>query len=105
MVTHSSGAPHELTSTMAALSAGIIGLVNLILTCRPFTRLRVAVCTVMCAAYVGAVACFHDVFFLQTRLFSGSDWLTLAAITAAGIALLIGGTRLSRRLEASAKKP
>ena len=105
MVTHSSGAPHELTSTMAALSAGIIGLVNLILTCRPFTRLRVAVCTVMCAAYVGAVACFHDVFFLQTRLFSGSDWLTLVAITAAGIALLIGGTRLSRRLEASAKKP
>ena len=103
MLTHRGGTPHELSSTMAALSAGIIGLVNLFLTCRPFTRLRIAVCSVMGAAYVAAVICFHDVFFLHTHAFSGGDWLTLVGITGFGIVLLLTGMRLARRRDAPAQ--
>ncbi|MBQ1371818.1 MAG: HAD-IC family P-type ATPase, partial [Oscillospiraceae bacterium] len=67
ILTNRSGTPYELSSTMAALSAGIIGLVNLILTCRPFTPLRVGVCSVMCAAFAAAVVFLPQVFFLYTR--------------------------------------
>jgi ATPase, P-type (transporting), HAD superfamily, subfamily IC len=97
MVTNRLGTPHEQASTLAAFSAGVIGLVNLILTCRPFTRLRAVVCTVMCAAFVGAVTLLPEVFFLKTYELSGSNWLTLVIITACGVGILLGGTKLARK--------
>lgn len=100
MLTQRFGTSYESASTMAALSAGSIGLVNLILTCRPFTRLRAVVCTAMCAAFAAAVVCLPEVFFLKPDGLRGGDWLTLAIITACGIALLLGGTRLGTRLNA-----
>ena len=99
MLSNHRGAPHEIASTMAALSAGIIGLVNLILTCRPFTRLRIAVCTGMCLAFTAAVSFFPGVFFLQTQAFTAQNWLSLAIITACGIAVLLLGTKLARKME------
>ena len=99
MLSNHRGAPHEIASTMAALSAGIIGLVNLILTCRPFTRLRIAVCTGMCLAFAAAVSFFPGVFFLQTQAFTAQNWLSLAIITACGIAVLLLGTKLARKME------
>ena len=101
ILTNRSGTPYELSSTMAALSAGIIGLVNLILTCRPFTPLRVGVCSVMCAAFAAAVVFLPQVFFLYTRELTAQSWVTLAIITACGVALLLAATRIAKRWDDS----
>ena len=97
MVTNRMGASYEVASTMAAISAGVLGLANLILTCRPFTKLRAAVCSLMCVGFACAVALLPGVFFLQTQALTGRDWLRLAVITACGAAVLLGGTRLARQ--------
>ena len=90
------GLTEEVCSTMAVLATGVIGLANLVLTCRPFTRLRLAVCTVMSLGFVLAVAILPGLFFLRTAQMRGSDWLTLAAITAGGLAILFVLTRVLR---------
>ena len=97
MVTNALGAPYERASTMAALSAGAIGLINLILTCRPFTRLRAAVCALMCLSFAGAVAIMPRLFFLNVAALGGDGWLTLALITISGAALLIMGTYFAKK--------
>lgn len=99
MLTQTHGTPFELASTMAALSAGAIGLVNLALSCRPFTRLRVVLCAVMAAAFVGAVAVLPQVFFLHTGMMQGRDWLRFAVVTACGVGVLFVGSRYGRRVE------
>ena len=101
MLCNQSGAPHQIASTMAALSAGIIGLVNLALTCRPFTKLRIAVCSVMCVSFAAVVTFLPKIFYLQTHAFSGAHWLTLGIITACGISILLVGTKLAKRWDRS----
>ena len=110
MIANYYGTPEKIASTMAVLSAGVIGLGNLILTCRPFTKLRAVVCALMCAAFAGVIAAIiwmpgvKDVLNLFVDEMTFRHWVMLAAITAAGIATLILGTialrPLLRKLEA-----
>ena len=88
------GTPDEIASTMAVLSAGVIGLGNLILNCRPFSKLRIAVCVLMSVGFVCAVAFLPDMFSLNVYELTARHWIMLAAITAAGIIVLILGTLL-----------
>ncbi len=111
MIANYCGTPEPVASTMAVLSAGVIGLANLILTCLPFSKLRIAVCAAMSALFGGIVlllglaphigsnrgfAAFlkrlPEVFRLYVCDLSARHWIMLAAITAAGIAALILGT-------------
>ena len=95
MLTQRRGTPYEHASTMAALSAGVIGLANLALTCRPFTKLRAAICVVMTAAFAGVVLLFPGLFLLHTDGLQPSDWLTFAIITACGVCILLAGKRIA----------
>lgn len=92
------GTPDEIASTMAVLSAGVIGLGNLILTCRPFSKLRISVCILMSAAFACAAAFLPKVFSLCVYEMTARHWIMLAAITAAGVAVLILGTLIVRPL-------
>ena len=94
MVANYFGTPDAVASTMAVLSAGVIGLGNLILTCRPFSKLRIAVCTAMSAGFVCAAAFLPDLFKLGVQSMTARHWIMLSAITAAGVAVLILGTLL-----------
>lgn len=86
------GTPDEIASTMAVLSTGIIGLGNLILTCRPFSGMRIAVCALMCVGFACTVAFLPKVFSLFVYEMTARHWIMLSAITAAGVAVLIMGT-------------
>ena len=97
MVSSRHGTPYEAGSTMAALAAGVIGLANLILTCRPFTHLRAALCGAMCLGFAGAVLALPKMFFLYTDRMTARHWLTLAVLIACGIGVLLAGTYLARR--------
>ena len=98
MIAEYCGTPGTVASTMAVLSAGVIGLGNLVLTCRPFSKLRAIVCAAMCALFVGAVAVLPGLFRLYTDAMTARHWIMLAAITAAGIAVLILTTLAVRPL-------
>ena len=103
MIAHHFGTPEAVASTMAVLSAGVIGLGNLILTCRPFSKLRIAVCAAMCVLFAASAAFLPDLFKLSVSAMTGRHWIMLAAITAAGVMVLLLGTLavrpLLRRLE------
>ena len=103
MILSHCGTGHTVAATMAAVAAGWIGLANLALTCRPFTRLRVAVCIAMVIGYVGALAFLPKLFLLEIYAMTGANWLQLAAITVGGLAVLLVGTKALtpavRRLE------
>ena len=96
MILSRTGTSYEISATMAALSAGVIGLANLILTCRPFTSLRRWVCAAMSLCFAAAVTFFPKVFFLYTREMTGGNWLSLGVIVACGLAVLLVLTRLLR---------
>lgn len=99
MILNKTGTSFEISSTMAVLSAGVIGLVYLALTCRPFTKLRVAVCAVMSAGFALAVAFFPHVFFLHVTEMTLRDWIVAGGVTAAGLLLLVGGTLVLKKIE------
>ena len=105
MIANYLGTPDDVASTMAVIAAGVIGLSNLILTCLPFSRLRAAVCALMCLGFVGAVAFFPGIFALHPQAMTAQNWLTLAGMAAGGIAVLLLGTLavrpMMRRLETS----
>ena len=92
MICEKLGTPPEICSTMAALSAGVIGLVNLVLICIPFTPLRGAVCGAMTVAFAGAVWLFRGLFLLEILAMNGADWLRFGLFTAGGLAILLLGT-------------
>ena len=71
-----------------------IGNENLILTCRPFSKLRVAVCVLMSVGFACAVAFLPNVFSLNVFEMTARHWIMLSAITAAGVFVLIFGTLL-----------
>lgn len=96
MIANNLGVPEDISSTIAVLSAGTIGLGNLVLTCLPFSKLRVAVCLLMTAGFASAVTFLPGIFALHTDLLQTSHWALLSAITAGGLAVLILGTALIR---------
>ena len=81
---------------LAVLAAGVIGLANLILTCLPFSKLRIAVCTLMCAGFAGAVTLLPGMFSLCSLEMLAGYWGILAAMIAGGLAVLLTGTVLLR---------
>ena len=92
MITNHFGTPDTVASTMAVLSAGVIGLCNLVLTCLPFSRLRAAVCAAMAVGFVGAVAFLPGVFALHVQAMAPQNWATLAYMIGGGLAVLLAGT-------------
>ena len=82
MLTSRFGWSREITSTLATLSAGCVGLMALCTVCWPFTRLRAAVTLAMAAAFAMAVLFFGNVFFLA--------WLGPAQIAALAVIVLLG---------------
>ena len=117
MIANYCGTPEPIASTMAVLSAGVIGLGNLILTCMPFSKLRITVCASMSALFAGVVVLLGlaphirtdrgfagfvvrlpEIFRLYVCDLNTRHWIMLAAITAAGIAALILGTLALRPL-------
>ena len=89
MILNHFGMPESIASTLAVLSAGAIGLGNLILICRPFSKLRIAVCSLMCAGFAAAVAFFPQLFSLDIQSFTSANWISLALMTVGGLAVLV----------------
>ena len=98
MGTERRGSTFGAASTMAALSAGCVGLANLILTCKPMTRLRALLCGAMGAAFAGAAAIFPNVFFLEVGRLTSDEWRRCAVVAACGVSLLNLGTLLAEKL-------
>ena len=90
----------NLNITALLASAGIIGLANLALACRPFTKLRALLCGLMAAAFAGAVALLPKVFFLHTEALTGKDWLFFAVVTTCGVGILLAGKWIAGRKNA-----
>lgn len=81
--------PAEASSSMAALSAAVMGLLSLGLVCIPFTRLRIAVVSVMSVAMVGAVALLGRLFAIDLSGMTAPLWLFTAGVTLLGAAVLL----------------
>lgn len=92
MIAQYLGTPEDAASTMAVISAGVIGLGNLILTCLPFSKLRAAVCALMCAGFAGAVTLLPGLFALHPESLTAHHWLLLGAVTLGGLAVLLLST-------------
>ena len=82
------GWSREVCSTLATISAGCVGLMMLSTVCRPWTRLRVAVLSTMCAMFALLVVLLGRVFYLAQL--DTTQVAVLAAITALGALVLIG---------------
>ena len=88
--------PQEVCSTLATLSAGIVGLMMLLTVCLPFDRLRAAVFGGMCVLFALAVLLFPRVFYLVPL--SGGQWAALAGLAAAGAAIVFGARALLKQV-------
>ena len=76
----------DVCSTIATVSAGIVGLAMLFSVCLPFTRLRCAVFCGMCVLFAVASLFFGRIFYLVPL--SAPQIGALAAISAVGVALI-----------------
>ena len=91
------GWPREVCSTLATLSAGCVGLMMLSTVCRPWTRLRVILLTVICAVFALAVVFLGSLFFLA-RL-NPLQTAALTVIAALGALVMIGVSRWMPRMK------
>ncbi|MBR3765196.1 MAG: HAD-IC family P-type ATPase [Clostridia bacterium] len=82
-------------STLATLSAGVMGLLMLLTVCWPPTRMRVALLVAMTAAFVGAVLLLGRVFCLSTL--TGPEGIALLVLIAAAAGVMALTTLLMRR--------
>ncbi|MBO7407938.1 MAG: HAD-IC family P-type ATPase [Clostridia bacterium] len=82
----------EVCSTLAPLSAGLVGLMMLFTVCLPFDRLRAAVFGGMCVLFALAVLLLPHVFYLVSL--SGGQWAAFAGLAAAGAAIVFGARAL-----------
>ncbi len=98
MIANHHGTPDGVASTMAVLSAGTIGLANLMITCLPFSKLRIAICVLMCLGFAGAVTLLPGMFALHTLEMTSEHWRMLAAMIAGGLTVLLLGTLILRPL-------
>ena len=88
--------PQEVCSTLATLSAGLVGPMMLLTVCLPFDRLRAAVFGGMCVLFALAVLLFPRVFYLVAL--SGGQWATLAGLAATGAAIVFGVRALLKQV-------
>ena len=84
MMTEHLGWSAEVSSTLATLSAGSIGLMVLFTVCWPFSAIRGALWGLMAAGFVLGVMVLGNVFFLVSL--AGMQLLALAGL------ILLGGT-------------
>ncbi len=82
------GLPEDICSTLAAASAGAVGLLVLLTHCLPFNRLRASLFALMTVLFVGAMILLPDVFYL-VRL-NGRELAFLVGLIAAGAVVLFG---------------
>ena len=103
MMTMTAGWPREVCSTLATLSAGCVGLMMLSTVCRPFTRLRVGILTVMCVLFTLAVLLAGKVFFLAAL--SVEQVIVLGGIVLIGMLVMIGVSLWMRRMKGFREAP
>ena len=105
MILEKMGVPHNLSATIATLAAGVIGLGNLVLTCRPMNKLRATLCLLMAIGFVGVCAVIPSAFYLEVYGLSQENWLALGVFTAVGLAVLYLLTRFFAPLLKNLSKP
>ena len=76
-------------STMAALSAGVIGLVALFRVCTPFTPIRAVLLGAMCLGFAGAVLAFGKVFLIDVSALSVTAWAVLIGVLIVSTILMV----------------
>lgn len=76
-------------STLATLSAGVVGLLMLLTVCWPLTKLRAALLAAVAAAFVGAVLLLGRIFCLTTLTGTALTALLLLIAAAAGVMGLV----------------
>ncbi len=86
------GWSREACSTLATLSAAAAGLVTLLVTCLPFSRLRALVFAAMCAGMALAVTLIPGVFFLVPL--TGEQWLTQLGLACAAATIILATRRI-----------
>ena len=86
------GWSHEVCSTLATLSAASAGLVTLLITCLPFTRLRALVFVAMCAAMILSVTFIPGVYYLVPL--TGAQRLTQLGLTCAAAVIILAARRI-----------
>ncbi len=86
------GWSREACSTLATLSAAAAGLVTLLVTCLPFTRLRALVFAAMCAGMALAVTLVPGVFYLVPL--TGQQWLTQLGLACAAATIILVARRI-----------
>ena len=89
------GWSREVCSTLATLSAAAAGLVTLLVTCLPFTRLRALVFAAMCAGMALAVTLAPKVFYLVPL--TKDQWLTQACLACAAAAIIVIARTVARK--------
>jgi cation-transporting ATPase E len=97
------GWSHEACSTLATLSAAVAGLVTLLVTCLPFTRLRAIVFVAMCVGMVLSVTLIPDVYYLVPL--TKEQWLTQLGLACAAATIILVARRIVVRLDRSASGP
>lgn len=87
MMMEHAGWPQALCSTLATLSAGIVGLMSLIRVCLPFDPLRALLVAVMgVGLFIGATT-LRELFLLETL--GGVQLLMLGGLTVLGAGVLL----------------
>ena len=89
------GWPRETCITIATISAWFVGFLVLLRTCQPLNRSRSILLVAVAAAFVAVVVAFGRYFELVPLI--GGDWAALAALCAAGAAIVMGTASLIRR--------
>ena len=95
------GWDRAMCSTLATLLAGVIGYLNLVLTCLPLNPVRGGLLAAVAAGFVLETSLFRRVFFLVPL--DGRSWTALAILAAAGAGILFLVRHLiSRRMRRTA---
>ena len=94
MLMEGSGIAHVHCATIAALTAGVIGLMQLARVAWPLSRLRMAVIAGMSLSFAAAVIFLDKVFYLTVRTMPSPLWGDAAVILAVGVAVLFAGANL-----------
>ena len=84
-------------STLATLSAGMVGLLVLGSICLPLTPMRLGVLVAMCVGFASAVAFAGHVFFLEVASLGAEGWLLLGAFIAGAVAVFFAARHFMRR--------
>lgn len=94
------GWSHEACSTLATLSAAVAGLVTLLVTCLPFTRLRAFVCVAMCVGMALSVTLIPGVYYLVPL--TGQQWLTQLGLACAAATIILVARRIVAKMDGDA---